>query len=415
MLKSRRVVVTGLGAVSPLGCTVEKTWGNVLSGVSGAKPITYFDTTDYLTKFAATVSDFDASLALSVKDTRRIDTFVQYAAECSRQALLDADLPLLPEDYQSRFGVAIGSGVGGMEFIQTAADKISSGRPRRISPFFVPGMIINMASGYVSMQHRLRGPNLSVVTACASAAHSIGMAARMIACGDADLMLAGGTERASVQIGIGGFNAVKALSTRNDDPTKASRPWDKDRDGFLLGDGAAVLVLESLEHAQSRGATIYAEFAGLGMSGDAYHMTAAEPDGTGMALSMQNALDNAGMTAADIDYINAHGTSTPLADPIEVKAIKTVFGDDAYRLAVSSTKSMTGHLLGAAGGIEALFAVLAIRDNIAPPTINLDNPDEGCDLDFVPHKAREMSINTVLSNSFGFGGTNCSLVFKRVE
>lgn len=414
-MKHQRVVVTGMGIVSPLGCALSEVWSNLKAGVSGAKPITAFDCANFQTRFAATVSDFDPSLALSSKEVRRVDSFVQYAAEASRQALLDAGLPLVPESFQSRFGVMIGSGTGGMAYIQNACQKVYDDRVNRISPFFVPGMIINMASGFVSMKHKLRGPNVSAVSACSTGAHNIGMAARMIAYGDADLMLAGGTECASIQLGMGGFNAVKALSTRNDEPTKASRPWDKDRDGFLLGDGAGVVVLESLEHALDRGATIYAEVAGLGMSGDAYHMTAAEPDGAGFALSMNNALQDAGCQPDEIDYINAHGTSTPLADPIEVKAIKTVFGDHAYQLAVSSTKSMTGHLLGAAGAVESIFSMMAIKEGVMPPTINLDNPDEGCDLDFIPYHPKSGDVRAVLSNSFGFGGTNCSLVFKRVE
>ena len=411
----RRVVVTGLGVVSPLGCSVEPVWKAVLSGQSGVGPIEHFDCSAFATKFAALITDFDPSLSLDAKEVRRIDPFIQYAVEASRQALTDADLMSGTDTYHDRFGVAIGSGIGGIQTIQDNAKKLFDGGPRKISPFFVPGLIVNMASGYVSMRYNLRGPNVSMVSACASSAHSLGLAARMIQYGDADLMLAGGAEKASAALGIGGFNALKALSTRNDDPTKASRPWDKDRDGFVLGDGSAVLVLEEYEHAKARGAKIYAELVGLGMSGDAYHMTAADPEGTGFVLSMEQALRDAKLAPEDIEYINAHGTSTPLADPIELAAVKQTFKEHAYSLAMSSTKSMTGHLLGAAGAIESMFCVLALRDQIAPPTINLDNPEEGCDLDLIPHRAKEMPIRSVLTNSFGFGGTNATLIFKQVE
>ena len=411
----RRVVVTGLGVVSPLGCSVEAAWKAILAGQSGVGPVEHFDCSGLATRFAALVPDFDSSLTLDRKELRRIDTFIQYGLEASRQALLDADLMSLTDTHQDRFGVAIGSGIGGIQTIQDNAKKMFDGGPRKISPFFVPGLIVNMASGYVSMRYNLRGPNVCMVSACASSAHSLGLAARMIQYGDADLMLAGGAEKASTELGMGGFNALKALSTRNDDPTKASRPWDKDRDGFVLGDGSAVFVLEELEHAKARGAKIYAEFAGLGMSGDAYHMTAADPDGAGFVLSMKQALQDAKLAPKDIDYINAHGTSTPLADPIELAAVKQTFKEHAYSLAMSSTKSMTGHLLGAAGAIESLFCVLALQDQIAPPTINLDNPEEGCDLDLVPHQAKAMPMRSVLTNSFGFGGTNASLIFKQFE
>jgi len=411
----RRVVVTGLGCVSPLGNTVPDLWQAIQAGQSGARLIDDFDTADFATHFAATVNKFDASLTLSPKEARRIDLFIQYAVEASRQAVIDAGLSEAPESFNDRCGVAIASGVGGLQTMQDNTEKLLKSGPRKISPFFIPGQIINMASGYVSMQYKLRGPNLSMVSACASSAHSIGFSARMIEYGDADMMITGGAEKGSTPLGIGGFNALKALSTRNDDPTKASRPWDKDRDGFVLGDGAAVLVLEEYEHAKARGAKIYAEMKGFGMSGDAYHMTAADPDGAGFVLSMNHALKTAGMAPEDIDYVNAHGTSTPLADPIELGAVKQVFGDHAYQLAMSSTKSMTGHLLGAAGGIEALLSCLAIRDQIAPPTINLDNPSEGCDLDLIPHHARSMSIRSVLSNSFGFGGTNSTLIISHPD
>ena len=411
----RRVVVTGLGCVSPLGNTVPDLWQAIQAGQSGARLIDDFDTADFATHFAATVNNFDASLTLSPKEARRIDLFIQYAVEASRQAVIDAGLSETPESFNDRCGVAIASGVGGLQTMQDNTEKLLNSGPRKISPFFIPGQIINMASGYVSMRYKLRGPNLSMVSACASSAHSIGFSARMIEYGDADVMITGGAEKGSTPLGIGGFNALKALSTRNDDPTKASRPWDKDRDGFVMGDGAAVLVLEEYEHAKARGAKIYAEMKGVGMSGDAYHMTAADPDGAGFVLSMNHALKTAGMAPEEIDYVNAHGTSTPLADPIELAAVKQVFGDHAYQLAMSSTKSMTGHLLGAAGGIEALLSCLAIRDQIAPPTINLDNPSEGCDLDLIPHQARSMSIRSVLSNSFGFGGTNSTLIISHPD
>ena len=411
----RRVVVTGLGCVSPLGNTVSDLWRAIQAGQSGARLIDDFDTADFATHFAATVNNFDASLTLSPKEARRIDLFIQYAVEASRQAVIDAGLSEAPESFNDRCGVAIASGVGGLQTMQDNTEKLLNSGPRKISPFFIPGQIINMASGYVSMRYKLRGPNLSMVSACASSAHSIGFSARMIEYGDADVMITGGAEKGSTPLGIGGFNALKALSTRNDDPTKASRPWDKDRDGFVMGDGAAVLVLEEYEHAKARGAKIYAEMKGFGMSGDAYHMTAADPDGAGFVLSMNHALKTAGMAPEEIDYVNAHGTSTPLADPIELAAVKQVFGDHAYQLAMSSTKSMTGHLLGAAGGIEALLSCLAIRDQIAPPTINLDNPSEGCDLDLIPYQARSMSIRSVLSNSFGFGGTNSTLIISHPD
>lgn len=412
---TRRVVVTGLGCVSPLGSSVEQLWAGIRSGKSGAKTIEHFDTSKFATRFAATVPDFDPSLTLEPKEARRIDLFIQYAIEASRQALLDAKLSIEPEEFNDRCGVAIASGIGGLQTMEDNAKKLFDHGPRKISPFFVPGQIINMASGYVSMKYKLRGPNLSMVSACASSAHSMGLSARMIQHGDADMMITGGTEKGSTPLGMGGFNALKALSTRNDEPTKASRPWDKDRDGFVMGDGAAVLVLEEYEHAKARGATIYAELSGFGMSGDAYHMTAADPDGAGFILSMNRALEDAGISKTEIDYVNAHGTSTPLADPIELGAVKQLFADHAYQLAMSSTKSMTGHLLGAAGGIEALLSCLALRDQIAPPTINLDNPSEGCDLDLIPHEARSMRIRTILSNSFGFGGTNSTLILRHPD
>jgi 3-oxoacyl-[acyl-carrier-protein] synthase II len=408
----RRVVVTGLGIVSPVGNTIEAAWQALTQGKSGVTPVTCFDASQLPTQIAAQVRDFDPKLSLNDKEVRRTDLFVQYAAEAARQAILDAGLEVT-ESLMPRAGVAIGSGIGGLPGIDANCIALHSGGPRKISPFFIPGCIINMAAGLVSMKHHLMGPNIAIVTACTTGAHNIGHAARMIIHGDADVMVAGGSEMSTSEIGMGGFNAIKALSTRNDQPERASRPWDKDRDGFVLGEGAGVLILEELEFAKRRGAKIYAELAGFGMSSDAYHMTAPCPDGAGFVLSMKNALADAGLAPEAVDYINAHGTST-MADVIEAQAIKTAFGEHAYRLAVSSTKSMTGHLLGAAGAVEAIIGVLAIRDQVAPPTINLDNPDEGCDLNFVAHTAQSRKIDVVLSNSFGFGGTNGTLIFRRV-
>lgn len=410
---SRRVVVTGLGAVTPLGNTVPETWRAILAGKSGVGPITHFDATSLTTRISAEVKGFNPELALSAKEARKTDVFVQYATEAVRQAIEDSGVTI-DESNEYRVGVAIGSGIGGLPWIEKNHSALLKGGPRKISPFFIPAAIINMAAGMPSMKFSLKGPNISIVTACTTGLHNIGHAARMIQHNDADVMVAGGTEMATSMLGIGGFASLKALSRRNDEPEKASRPWDKDRDGFVLGEGAAVVILEEYEHAKKRGATIYAELIGFGMSDDAYHMTAPDPEGTGFAMSMKNALDDAGLATTAIDYINAHGTSTPAADHVEALAIKKRFGDHAYKLAVSSTKSMTGHMLGAAGSVESIFSVLAIRDQIAPPTINLDNPDEDCDLNFVPHQAREMKINIVLSNSFGFGGTNGSLIFKKI-
>lgn len=407
----RRVVVTGLGIVSPVGNTISAAWQAVSEGQSGVANITHFDPSPLPTKIAAEVRNFDSSLSLTDKEVRRTDFFVQYAAEAARQAVQDSGLEVT-EQLAPRAGVAIGSGIGGLPGIEDNCLALDRGGPRKISPFFIPGSIINMAAGLVSMKHNLMGPNISIVTACTTGAHNIGHAARMIMHGDAEVMVAGGSEMSTTALGIGGFNAIKALSTRNDQPQKASRPWDRDRDGFVLGEGAGVLILEELEFAKQRGAKIYAELVGFGMSSDAYHMTAPCPDGAGFVLSMKNALADAGLNTHAVDYINAHGTST-MADVIEAQAIKTAFGDHAYKLAVSSTKSMTGHLLGAAGAVEAIIGVLAIRDQIAPPTINLENPDEGCDLNFVPLTAQSRNIEVVLSNSFGFGGTNGTLIFRR--
>jgi 3-oxoacyl-[acyl-carrier-protein] synthase II len=411
-LERRRVVVTGLGIVSPVGNNVSMAWDALCHGKSGVSAITSFDASQFPTKIAAQVQGFDPSLSLSDKEVRRTDMFVQYAAEAARQAMLDSGLNVT-EELSSRIGVAIGSGIGGLPGIQENSFALEKGGPRKISPFFIPGSIINMAAGLVSMKHHLMGPNISIVTACTTGAHNIGHAARMIIYGDADAMLAGGAEMSTIPLGVGGFNAIKALSTRNDQPEKACRPWDKDRDGFILGEGAGVLILEELEFAKRRGARIYAELAGFGMSGDAYHMTAPCPDGAGFVLSMKNALKDASLSLEQVDYINAHATST-MADAIEAYAIKRTFGEHAYKMLVSSTKSMTGHLLGAAGAVEAIIAILSIRDRIAPPTINLENPDEGCDLNFVANTAQSRKIDVVLSNSFGFGGTNGTLVFRRL-
>ena len=412
-MMSRRVVVTGLGMLTALGSSVEKTWAGILAGQSGIRPIDHFDASAFSTQFAGTITDFVVEDYLPAKEARRVDAFIQYGLAAGQQALLDSGL-VISELNADRVGVAVGSGIGGLTTIEDGHRSLLEGGPRKISPFFVPGSIINMAAGLLSIRHGLKGPNFSVTTACTTATHSIGLAARLIASGDADAMLAGGTEKASTPLGLGGFGAARALSTRNSDPTLASRPFDKDRDGFVLGDGAGVLMLEEYEHALARGARIYAELIGFGMSGDAFHMTAPPENGAGAASAMANALRNAGIRPDEVDYINAHGTSTPAGDVAESQAILQVFGAHADKLAVSSTKSMVGHLLGAAGGVEAIFSVLALRDQIAPPTINLDHPDPACPLDYVPHKARAMKMNVVLSNSFGFGGTNGSLLFRRL-
>lgn len=408
----RRVVVTGLGMISPLGNTVQSTWDAIVSGKSGVSTITRFDASIMPVQIAAEVKDFDASLAVDPKEARRLDTFVLFAAEAARQAVLDAGLTITDE-LSLRTGCAIGAGIGGLGHIERNRDAFLEGGVRKISPFFIVGCIVNMAAGIVSMKHNLQGPNISIVTACTTGSHNIGEAARMIAYGDADVMLAGGVEMVTTELGVGGFSVIKALSTRNDDPTRASRPWDRDRDGFVLGEGAGVLVLEEFEHARKRGAHIYAELIGFGMSADAYHATAPEPSARGTSQAIINAMHDAKINSDEVDYINAHGTST-MADPLEILAVKKALGEHAYQCMMSSTKSMTGHLLGAAGAVEAIFSVLAIRDQIAPPTINLDNPDEGCDLDLVPNEARQTEIDVVLSNSFGFGGTNGSLIFKKV-
>ncbi|CAI1709010.1 MULTISPECIES: beta-ketoacyl-ACP synthase II [Serratia] len=413
-MSKRRVVVTGLGMLSPVGNTVESTWTALLAGQSGISLIDHFDTAAYATKFAGLVKNFNSEDFISRKDARKMDAFIQYGIAAGMQAMQDAQLDIT-EANASRIGAAIGSGIGGLGLIEENHSSLVNGGPRKISPFFVPSTIVNMIAGHLTIMYGMRGPSISIATACTSGVHNIGHAARIIAYNDADVMLAGGAEKASTPLGVGGFGAARALSTRNEDPQAASRPWDKDRDGFVLGDGAGMMVLEEYEHAKKRGAKIYAEVVGFGMSSDAYHMTSPPENGAGAALAMENALLDAGVTTSQIGYINAHGTSTPAGDKAETQAVKSVFGSDAQRVMVSSTKSMTGHLLGAAGAIESIFTVLALRDQAVPPTINLDNPDDGCDLDFVPHEARQVSdMQYTLCNSFGFGGTNGSLIFRKV-
>ncbi|MEE4202122.1 MAG: beta-ketoacyl-ACP synthase II [Halieaceae bacterium] len=413
-MKGNRVVVTGMGAVTPVGLDVDTTWDAICNGVSGVAPIDKFDTEGFNTRFSASVKNFSVDGYIPPKDAKRMDEFVQFGMVAGVQAMRDSGLEIT-EALAPRVGCAIGSGIGGIGQIEKNTEIVRTSGPRKISPFFVPGAIINMISGNLSVMYNLQGPSLAVVTACTSGTHNIGLGARLIATGEADVMLVGGAEMATTPVGVGGFSAARALSTRNDDPQAASRPWDKDRDGFVLGDGAAVMVLESLEHAQARGAKIYAELTGFGMSADAHHMTQPPADGRGAAMSMRNALRDAGLNACDVAYVNAHGTSTPAGDVAESMAVKSVFADAAKSVAVSSTKSMIGHLLGAAGAVEAVFTVLAVRDGIAPPTINLDNPDEGCDLNYVPHTAQQHDIKHALSNSFGFGGTNGSVIFSRFD
>jgi 3-oxoacyl-[acyl-carrier-protein] synthase II len=413
-VSKRRVVVTGLGVVSPVGNSVKAAWDNVLAGKSGIAPITSFDVADFSVRFGGEIRDFDVSQYIPKKDARRMGTFIHYGIAAASQAIEDSGIQIT-ESNASRAGVAIGSGIGGLHGIENAYHAYLDGGPRKISPFFVPGNIINMIAGNLSIMYGLKGPNIAIVTACTTSTHNIGVAARTIAYGDADIMVAGGAEMTTCPTGIGGFASARALSTRNDDPTAASRPWDRDRDGFVLSDGAGIVVLEEYEQARARGANIYAEISGFGMSGDAYHMTQPSEGGEGPAQCMDAALADAGLNHADVDYINAHGTSTPAGDIAETLAIKRSFGELAGQVAISSTKSMTGHLLGAAGGIEAVFTLLAIRDQVAPPTINLENPDPQCDLDYVPNTAREMKISTAISNSFGFGGTNGTLVFNRLS
>jgi len=411
-VSKRRVVVTGLGMLSPVGNNVESSWQNLLAGKSGIDLIDTMDVSSFSTRFAGLVKDFNADEYISKKDARKMDLFIQYGVAAGTQALKDSGIEITEEN-ADRIGVAVGSGIGGLGLIEQNHENFLKGGPRKISPFFVPSTIINMAAGHLSIMFGLRGPNIAVTTACTTGVHNIGLAARMIAYGDADAMVAGGAEKASTCLGVGGFGAAKALSTRNDDPQGASRPWDRDRDGFVLGDGAGVVVLEEYEQAKARGAKIYAELVGFGMSGDAYHMTSPPENGAGAALAMANALKDAGVAPEQVQYVNAHGTSTPAGDIAETQGIKSVFGEHAYKMMVSSTKSMTGHLLGAAGSVEAIITVLSLRDQMVAPTINLQNPSEGCDLDYVPHTARQAEMEYALCNSFGFGGTNGSLLFKR--
>jgi len=407
----RRVVVTGLGLVSPVGNTVDESWNNIKAGVSGVRTIEDFDASSFNTRFSASVRDFNYEDYFTKKEARKMDVFVHFGVAAGAQAIKDAGLLNADGLDLERVGVSIGSGIGGLPNIEVQHQALLNGGARKVSPFFVPSTIINMISGNLSIMYGYKGPNVSTTTACTTGTHNIGDASRMIEYGDADIMIAGGAEMATCPLGLAGFGAARALSTRNDDPAAASRPWDKDRDGFVLGDGAGVMVLEELEHAKARGAHIYCEVLGYGMSGDAYHMTSPSENGEGAARCMNAALKNAKLSASDVSYVNAHGTSTHAGDVAETQAIRSVYGKHADSLLVSSTKSMTGHLLGAAGGIEAVFCALALRDQIAPPTINLDNPGDGCDLDYVPNKSREAKLSVAMSNSFGFGGTNGTLVF----
>ncbi len=417
-MNSRRIVVTGLGMISPLGNTVEDSWQSLVAGKSGIGKIESFDSEAFATQISGQIKNFDVTqYDLTSKDARKIDIFIQYALAASYQAMKDAKLDTNKESKAidpARIGVAVGSGIGGISTIEQTCLDIDKKGPRRVSPFFIPATVVNMAAGNIAIKYGLQGPNFAIATACTTGTHNIGYGARTIAYGDADIMIVGGAEMATCPAGVGGFAAARAMSTRNDEPEKASRPWDKDRDGFVLGDGAGILVLEEYEHAKKRGATIYAELAGFGMSDDAHHITSPPENGSGAQAAMQNALNDAGMKAEQIQYINAHGTSTDAGDIAETSAVRGLFGEHAANVAVSSSKSMTGHLLGAAGAVEAIFTIKAITDSIAPPTINLDEPGEGCDLDYVPNVARKMNIDAAISNSFGFGGTNGSLLFKKV-
>lgn len=413
-MSKRRVVVTGLGLVTPVGNDVKTTWDNILAGKSGITPIGHYDASAFSTRFSGAIKDLDISLYMPAKDARKMDSFIQYGMAAAQQAFEDSGLEITDEN-SNRVGTSIGSGIGGVGFIEKNHSALLNSGPRKISPFFVPGCIINMISGNLSIKYGLKGPNIAITTACTTGTHSIGHAARMIAYGDADAMVCGGAEMSSTPLGLGGFAAARALSTRNDDPQAASRPWDRDRDGFVLSDGAGVMVLEEFESAKKRGANIYAELSGFGMSGDAHHMTSPPEDGAGAAAAMSNTIRDAKLNPDQINYINAHGTSTLAGDVAESRAVESVLGDASKQVAVSSTKSMIGHLLGAAGAVEAILTTLAIRDQVAPPTINLDNPDEGCNLNYVPHTAQPMTINHALSNSFGFGGTNGSLLFSKVN
>jgi 3-oxoacyl-[acyl-carrier-protein] synthase II len=414
IMSERRVVITGIGIVTPLGNDLDAFWKNLLAGRSGIGPLTRFDTTGFDCKIGGEVKDFQPDAYMPAKETRRTDRFVHYACGAARMAVADSKLELDKQDL-TRIGCLIGSGIGGMETIEDQAHVLFNKGPGRVSPFMIPMLIVNMASGYVSMLLGVKGPNLAVVSACATATHAIGEAARAIVHNDADVMIAGGSEAAITRMGYAGFCAMRAMSTRNDEPTRASRPFDKDRDGFVMGEGAGVVILESLEHAKKRHARIYCEVAGYGITGDAYHMSAPAPEGEGAARSMAMALRHARLNPEDVSYINAHGTSTPVGDKCETQAIKSVFGPHAKKLVVSSTKSMTGHLLGAAGAVETAVCALAIRDNIVPPTINYETPDPDCDLDYVPNKAREMQVNACVNNSLGFGGHNATLIVKRHE
>ena len=413
-MSKRRVVVTGMGMLTPLGVDLDSSWQGLTAGKSGIAPIQSFDTTDYSVRFGGHVPEFDIAEYLPPKEARRMDGFMQFGLVAGIQAMRDSGLEVTDEN-RDRIGVAVGSGIGGIVTIETCHDVVNSRGPGKVSPFFVPSCIINMIAGHLSIMYGLQGPNIAITTACTTGTHNIGFGARLIASGDADAMVVGGAEKSTSPTTMAGFSAMRALSTRNEEPECASRPWDRDRDGFVLSDASAVLVLEEYEHAKKRGARIYCELAGFGMSADASHMTSPSENGQGAARSMQNALNDAEMSASEINYINAHGTSTLLGDIAETMAVKTVMGSDAKKVAVSSTKSMIGHALGAAGSVEAVICVLALRDQVAPPTINLDNPDEGCDLDYVPHHAKEILIRASLSNSFGFGGTNGTLIFKQLD
>ena len=413
-MSKRRVVITGMGIVSPVGSSVPVAWQNILEGRSGISTIADFDTNGFSTRIAGSVRDFDVASYLAPKESRKLDPFIHYGIGATIDALRDSGLEIT-EANSPRIGIALGAGIGGLQTIEDNHNKLLAGGPRKVSPFFIPGSIINMASGYLSIMYGITGPNLSVVTACTTSTHCIGLGARTVAYGDADVMLAGGAEFATTPLAVAGFCSARAMSTRNDEPEAASRPFDRDRDGFVLSNGAGSVVLEDLEHARARGARIYAELIGFGMSADAHHMTAPPEDGEGARKCMVAALRDAGLGPDDIDYLNAHGTSTPVGDVGETVAIKRAFGAAAKKLAVSSTKSCTGHLLGAAGVVEAMFSILAIRDQVLPPTINLDNPDPQCDLDYVPHQAREARVRTTMSNSFGFGGTNGTLVFRAFD
>ena len=413
-MSKRRVVVTGMGMLTPLGVDLESSWQGLTAGKSGVAPIQSFDTTDYPVRFGGHVPEFDISEYLPPKEARRMDGFMQFGLVAGIQAMRDSGLEVTDEN-RDRIGVAVGSGIGGIVTIETCHDVVNNRGPAKVSPFFVPSCIINMIAGHLSIMYGLQGPNIAITTACTTGTHNIGFGARLIAAGDADAMVVGGAEKSTSPTTMAGFAAMRALSTRNEEPERASRPWDRDRDGFVLSDASAVLVLEEYEQAKTRGARIYCELAGFGMSADASHITSPSENGQGAARSMQNALNDAEMPANEISYINAHGTSTLLGDIAETMAIKRVMGSDANKVAVSSTKSMIGHALGAAGSVEAVICVLALRDQVAPPTINLDNPDEGCDLDYVPHRAKEMPMRASLSNSFGFGGTNGTLIFKQLD